>query len=54
MIKGVLNDFEYLVKEFKKTSDLASITKDNTTVNLADDTIKWLEKAVWMLNATQK
>jgi len=54
VVKGVLNDFEYLVKEFKKTSDLASITKDNTTVNLADDTIQWLEKAVWMLDATQK
>ncbi len=52
VLKSVLSDFNYLVKKLRNTSDVASIEKDNTTVNMIDDIVQWLEKNIWMLNAT--
>ncbi len=54
VIKSVTKDFSYLLKEFNKTSKLAEEQSDLTTQALADENVAWLEKAVWMLKATQK
>ncbi len=51
VVNGLIKDFEYLANEFRHTSDLAGIEKDNTTVNMADDFVQWLEKAIWMLKS---
>ncbi len=51
VVNGLIKDFEYLANELRHTSDLAGIEKDNTTVNMADDFVQWLEKAVWMLKS---
>jgi starvation-inducible DNA-binding protein len=52
VIKSVTKDFNYLLKEFKKTSELAENKNDLTTQALADENIAWLEKAIWMLKAS--
>lgn len=52
VIKSITKDFSYLLKEFKKTSEIAGEKNDITTQNLADDNIAWLEKAIWMLKAS--
>ncbi len=51
VVNGLIKDFEYLANELRHTSDLAGIEKDNTTVNMADDFVQWLEKAIWMLKS---
>ncbi len=52
VIAGVKADFEYLLKEFKKTRDLAAEEDDAATDNLFADYITDLEKKIWMLRAT--
>ncbi len=51
VVNGLIKDFEYLANQLRHTSDLAGIEKDNTTVNMADDFVQWLEKAIWMLKS---
>lgn len=53
VIENVLNDFNYLAEEFKKTSDLADESGDAATQALADENVAWLEKAIWMLKASK-
>ena len=53
VIKNTLKDFTYLAKEFKKTSKLSENEADLTTQALADGNVAWLEKAIWMLNASK-
>ncbi len=53
VVDGVLNDFNYLVEEFEKTSKLAEETRDLATQSLADENVAWLQKAIWMLNASK-
>ncbi len=52
VIKYLLTDFNYLKKEFTKTSEVAEIEKDSTTLSLSDENIAWFEKAIWMLKAS--
>ncbi len=52
IIKFITKDFNYLLKEFKKTSELAENNGDVTTQALADGNIAWLEKSIWMLKAS--
>ncbi|MEE9431406.1 MAG: DNA starvation/stationary phase protection protein [Melioribacteraceae bacterium] len=52
VIKSVTKDFNYLLKEFKKTSKISEGQNDSTTQALADENIAWLEKAIWMLKAS--
>jgi len=52
VIKSLLVDFEYLKKEFSKTSEDAETEKDSTTLGLSDENVAWLEKAIWMLKAS--
>lgn len=53
VLKNVIKDFNYLKKEFKKTSKLAENLNDFTSQSLADDNVTWLEKALWMLKASK-
>jgi starvation-inducible DNA-binding protein len=52
VIKSVTKDFNYLLKEFKKTSKVAEGENDLTSQALADENIAWFEKAIWMLKAS--
>ncbi|MBK8944186.1 MAG: DNA starvation/stationary phase protection protein [Ignavibacteriae bacterium] len=53
VINILINDFEYLKSEFKKTSDIAASKNDLTTQALVDENVAWLEKSLWMLNASK-
>lgn len=50
---SLLDDFNYLLKEFKKTSQLASGKNDMGTQMMADEKTAWLEKTIWMLNSSK-
>lgn len=52
VIKSVTKDFNYLLKEFKKTSKIAEDKNDLTTQALTDENVAWLEKSIWMLKAS--
>ncbi|PAF41656.1 Dps family protein [Helicobacter sp. 11S02596-1] len=51
VFKGIFQDYEYLEKEFKQLSDLASKENDNVTVAYADEQTAKLQKSLWMLRA---
>jgi starvation-inducible DNA-binding protein len=51
VIENVLADFEIMLSEFEKLSQLASEKGDTTTTALADANVEWLEKSIWMLKA---
>lgn len=53
VLENVISDFQYLAEEFGKTSDLAEEAGDAATQGLADENIAWLEKALWMLQASK-
>lgn len=52
VLKNILADFEVLLKQFKKLTQLADEAGDNTTVGFADENIAHLEKSIWMIKAT--
>lgn len=52
VLKNILKDFETLLKEFKKLSQLADEAQDNTTVAFADEQVAHLEKNIWMISAS--
>ncbi|MCB9207029.1 MAG: DNA starvation/stationary phase protection protein [Ignavibacteriales bacterium] len=52
VLNGVKSDFYYLKNEYTEISKLAEELRDLTTQGIADDNIAWLEKAIWMLDAT--
>ncbi|CBG40523.1 Dps family protein [Helicobacter mustelae] len=49
----IIKDYEYLLEHFKKLSELADEIKDKPTENYADDEVAYLQKAIWMLKASQ-
>ncbi|PAF49747.1 DNA starvation/stationary phase protection protein [Helicobacter sp. 12S02232-10] len=51
VFKGILQDYEYLEKEFKQLSELADKENDKVTANYADDQTAKLQKSLWMLKA---
>ncbi len=53
VIENLIADFSQLLEDFKEISSLAGENNDSTTVNLADSNIEWLEKAIWMLQASK-
>ena len=53
VLKSVIKDFNYLQKEFKKTSKVSDQNGDLTTQALADENVAWLEKSLWMLRASK-
>jgi len=52
VLNSVLADFEYLNKEFKVISKTANEMIDMTTASYADNNVAWLEKQIWMINAS--
>ena len=52
VLNSVLSDFEQLNKDFKEISKVAGESGDVPTANIADDSIAWLEKQIWMINAS--
>lgn len=52
VLNAVLVDFEKLNKEFKEISKVAGDSEDVPTANIADDNVAWLEKEIWMINAS--
>lgn len=53
VLKSVIKDFNYMQKEFKKTSKVSDENGDLTTQALADENVAWLEKSLWMLKASK-
>ena len=53
ILDRLIEDFDRLKKDFKEISDLANEINDQTTVAMADENVAWLEKAIWMLNASK-
>ncbi len=53
ILDRLIEDFKQLKKDFKEISDLANEINDQTTVAMADENVAWLEKAIWMLNASK-
>ena len=51
IIKHIIEDFEYLHKEFQDLSDVADEANDKATAAFADDNVAILEKELWMLNS---
>lgn len=51
IVEAVLKDYEFLLAEFRKLSDLADEAGDKATVGLADEKIVSFEKSIWMLKA---
>ena len=54
VFSGIISDFSYLLGEYKEILNLAESENDVSTANLASDSIQWLEKALWMLKASQE
>ncbi len=54
VLAGVIADFEYLLSAYKELLSIAEEQRDVSTANIVSDTIQWLEKALWMLNASNK
>ncbi len=54
IIEGLYNDFTYLLNSYRSILTAAEENGDVVTADMASDTIGWLEKALWMLKATQK
>jgi len=54
IIAKIFKDFDYLLKEFKALSELASKDEDKTTEAFADEKVAKLEKDLWMLNSMLK
>lgn len=53
VINSIVKDFNYLKNQFANTSKVAEENNDPTTQTLAEDNMAWMEKAVWMLNASK-
>jgi len=52
VLGAILPDFELLKKEYKEISKTAAGMEDTPTAALADENIAWLEKQIWMINAS--
>jgi len=53
VIDHLLADFSALLKDYKEIAEAADSIGDRTTANMADENIEWLEKVIWMLNASK-
>jgi len=54
IVEKVTCDLEYLLKSFKKLSELAAEDDDKGTEAYADEKVEKLEKDLWMLNSMLK
>ncbi|MDE6886863.1 MAG: DNA starvation/stationary phase protection protein [Helicobacteraceae bacterium] len=51
VLKIILTDYEYFVKQFRTLSDEADKAGDTTTADYANGILAKLEKSIWMLKA---
>lgn len=51
VLKIILKDYEYFVKQFRTLSDEADKAGDTTTADYANGILAKLEKSIWMLKA---
>lgn len=49
VVENIIKDLEYMLKSWKKLSDIADEAKDKATVAMADEQIAILEKELWMV-----
>lgn len=49
VVESIIKESDYLLKEFKNLSNLASQADDKTTEAFADDHVAKLEKDLWMM-----
>ncbi|MFU8792688.1 MAG: Dps family protein [Acholeplasmataceae bacterium] len=54
MVKGLLSDFELIVKELKEDLKIAQALEDEATADLYIGSIAEFEKTIWMLKFTLK
>lgn len=52
VLKAIVAEYEFFLKEFQELSDLAESKKDKATMGFADGKIAELEKSLWMLKQT--
>lgn len=51
VVTAIINEYKYLLEEFRNLSELASEANDKTTEAFADDHVAELEKDLWMLSS---
>lgn len=49
VVETIVSDYNYLLENFKKLSEVASTAGDKTTEAFADENVASLEKELWML-----
>lgn len=54
VLSGLTADFNYLLSAYKEILAMADKSEDVSTANIISDSIQWLEKALWMLRASQQ
>jgi starvation-inducible DNA-binding protein len=52
VLNALLSDFINLNNEFKEISITANENGDVPTANIADNNVAWIEKEIWMINAS--
>jgi len=52
VLGSVLSDFKLLNDDFKEISKVAGENGDVPSSNIADENVAWLEKQIWMINAS--
>jgi starvation-inducible DNA-binding protein len=53
VISGIVDDFGYLLEQYKSILKVAEQQDDVGTANLVSEPIDWLEKSLWMLKASK-
>ena len=51
VLRNIIADFEQLLSDYNKISDIADEAGDKASVGMADENIAYFEKALWMLKA---
>lgn len=49
VLDGILKDYEYFEKSFRKLAEIAEEESDRVTAGLADEKTATLQKGIWML-----
>ena len=51
VLRNIIADFEQLLSDYNKISDIADEAGDKASAGMADENIAYFEKALWMLKA---
>lgn len=52
VLAAIIEDFNYLLTAYREILELAEAMQDVSSANIISDTIQWLEKALWILKAS--